>query len=263
MAESELKGALTVLRSGSARMGADRVALLQAIDGHGSIASAAREVGLSYKAAWDAVRVMNNLFALPLVEAAPGGRAGGGAVVTAAGEQVIQTFAAIEAGLRALLEALEARLDLDPSNVLWSMLMKTSARNTYRCTVTRVIDGQVNAEVVMSLTDGQTLSATITEHSAVELGLAPGVEVFALIKSSFVILATGPDLGGISVRNRLTGTVASRTDGPVNSEIVVDLGGGKSIAAIITRESADALGLKLGDPATALVKASHVIIAMP
>ncbi|WP_145106836.1 TOBE domain-containing protein [Cereibacter sediminicola] len=265
MTDEDLRGALILQRGGLPRMGGERIRLLRAIGDQGSISGAARAVGLSYKAAWDAVAAMNNLFATPLVRAAPGGRAGGGATITPAGERVIATFAAVEDGLARVVNALEAGLGgPDTSlNPLWSLFMKTSTRNVYRCTVTKVTEGAVSAEVTMDLADGQTLTATITERSAEDLGLAPGTEVFALIKSSFVILAAGDAPGRMSVRNRLTGSVASRQDGAVNSEIVLDLGGGKTMAAIITLESARELNLQPGDRATALVKASHVILAMP
>ncbi|MBK1635021.1 TOBE domain-containing protein [Rhodovulum adriaticum] len=257
-----LRSALTLERPG-ARMGADRVALLAAVGRTGSISAAAREVGLSYKAAWDGVQAMNNLFSGPLVTAAPGGRAGGGATLTPAGEKVITAFTAMQEGLERVVAALDAQIDLDPTDMLWSLMMKTSARNTYRCTVTQITQGTVSAEVDMDLGGGQQITAVITGRSAADMGLAPGTEVFAMVKSSFVILAKGQAEGMLSVRNRLTGTVTARTDGPVTSEIVLDLGGGKTLAATITHESANNLELRPGDTATALIKASHVILALP
>lgn len=266
----DLEAALTVQRDPAARMGGDRVRLLAAIRDHGSISAAARAIGLSYKAAWDAVNTMNNVFGQPLVEAAPGGRSGGKTALTPAGHQVIAAFHTIQEELGRAVAALAARLGApdsptaltDPSSILWSLLMKTSARNTFRCKVTQVIEGPVNAEVLMDLTDGQHLSAIITDRSVRDLALAPGKEVFALVKSTFVILAPEDGLGRTSARNRLCGTVAARDDGAVSSEIILDLGGGKTIAAVVTKESAQALNLQPGDRACALIKASHIILAV-
>lgn len=56
--------------------------------------------------------------------------------------------------------------------------------------------------------------------------------------------------------------MARRGDGAVNSEIIIDIGGGKSIAAIITKEIATSLGFKVDDRAAALIKASHIIGAV-
>ena len=55
---------------------------LEAIDTHGSISSAARAIGLTYRAAWDAVQALNNLFDRPLIVSQTGGAAGGGASLT-------------------------------------------------------------------------------------------------------------------------------------------------------------------------------------
>ena len=257
-----LKGAVTLERMG-ARMGADRVALLAAIGRTGSISAAAREVGLSYKGAWDGVQAMNNLFATPLVTAAPGGRAGGGAVLTEAGRQVIASYAAIEEGLGRILATLETRLDLAPGAVWRGLGLRTSARNVWACTVRTLRCDSVNAEVKLDLAPGQTLSAVITAQSAADMGLAPGAEVLALVKSNFVMLAEEHDASRLSVRNRLAGVVLARTDADTTSELVLDLGAAKTLVATITRDSADSLGLGPGVAASALIKASHVTLALP
>lgn len=138
--------------------------------------------------------------------------------------------------------------------------MKTSARNTLACVVDRIIPGAVNAEIDLHLADGVKLSVIITEDSVKDLGLVPGMAVTALIKSTFVLLAR--EAGRVSARNRIPGKVIRRDDGAVNSEIVLDIGGGKTIAAIITKTSAEDLELKIGDAAWALIKASHIILAV-
>jgi len=266
MPDSTLKAALILQREGASRVGGDRILLLRAIDSRGSIAAAARDVGLSYKAAWDAVGTLNNLFAQPLVEAAPGGRSGGGARVTRAGHVLIDGFCMLEKALGKALSAINTGLAAPSAvsvNTVWSIMMQTSTRNTYRCTVKKIVQGTVNAEIDLALSDGHTLTAIITERSTEDMGLAEGAEVFALIKASFVMLMAGGSAGKVSACNQLTGTVSARVDGPVNSEITLDLGEGKTITAIITKKSADSLGLEAGAAATALFKASHVIIAMP
>lgn len=64
----------------------------------------------------------------------------------------------------------------------------------------------------------------------------------------------------ISARNCLAGTVASVKKGAVNSEVILTLKGGASIAAVITNSSVDSLGLNEGKEAFAIIKASNVII---
>lgn len=67
--------------------------------------------------------------------------------------------------------------------------------------------------------------------------------------------------GEVSARNRLTGTITSiRIDGLL-AEVVLDLGGGNEIVSVITRSSVERLGLNIGEQATALMKATEVLIA--
>ena len=245
------------------RVGADRIALLCALRDTGSISAAARAVALSYKAAWDAVQVMNNLFDHPLVEAAPGGREGGGAHLTPAGALVIDTFQAFEAQWAAMASRLATgTAATNPASLLWSITMKTSARNALRGAVTHILPGAVNSEVSLRIAEDVEVVATVTRASVDTLELREGTPVIALIKSSFVILARGEQPLRTSARNCLAGTVATREDGPVSSEITLDLAAGKTLTATLTRESADALELTPGTPALALIKASHVILAV-
>ncbi|WP_138471285.1 TOBE domain-containing protein [Poseidonocella sp. HB161398] len=266
LADTHLTAALSLGRDGASRIGRDRIRLLEAVGRNGSISAAAREVGLSYKAAWDAISTLNNLFPDPLVTASPGGRRGGGATVTPAGRALIASFTRLQEALdraAARLERELAGLAYPPATLFRNIMMQTSTRNAYRCTVTKVTEGAVNSIVEMKLTDAQALTAVITEKSASEMGIAEGSEVYALVKAPFIILAAGVPASPVSARNVLTGRIAARRDGAVNSEIVLDIGGGKTVTSIITIESATRLGLEPGDTATAMFKAGHVIVALP
>jgi len=65
----------------------------------------------------------------------------------------------------------------------------------------------------------------------------------------------------ISARNMLKGKVRNVEHGAVNSEVVIELPGGTEIVSIITKESAEALGLASGKEVYAVIKASDVMIA--
>jgi molybdopterin-binding protein len=64
----------------------------------------------------------------------------------------------------------------------------------------------------------------------------------------------------LSARNQLKGTILSITMGAVSTEVIIEANG-MQIAASITTTSAKALGLKVGDEAYAVIKASSVMIA--
>ncbi|HEV7386868.1 MAG TPA: TOBE domain-containing protein [Phenylobacterium sp.] len=260
-----LNAALSLRRGEGPRVGAERVALLEALDELGSIRAAAARVGLSYKAAWDAVQALNNLFDAPLVVAQAGGRRGGAAQLTPAGHSMVAAFHRVELELAEVMDRLERGLAGAPADdigrLFWSLGMQTSARNALRGTVTHITDGAVNAEVSLAVAGGVEIVAIVTRESVSTLRLAVGRPAIALIKSSFVVLAKGEGLV-TSARNNIKGLVSARLDGPVSSEITLEIAEGKTLTATITHESAEAMELKVGEPVTALIKAPHVILAV-
>jgi molybdate transport system regulatory protein len=263
LADGRIEAILALRSDGRSAVGRDRIALLEAVASQGSITKAAQVVGLSYKAAWDALNAINNLLPRPAVAAQAGGKHGGGAAVTDDGMALIAAFRMLEdrfARAAALLS--DGDHPADPLTLIRSLGMKTSARNAFRCTVEEIRAGAVNSEVVLRLAEGITLAAVVTAESMEELAIKVGQPVTALVKATFVMLAAGGEQPTVSARNRIRGTVARRDDGPVSSEVILDIGGGKTIAAVVTRDGADELELHPGASAWALFKASHVILAV-
>ena len=78
------------------RIGPGKIALLEAIRDTGSISGGARKIGMSYRRAWLLVEQINEALVRPAVEAAPGGRQGGGATLTPIGDELIGIYHAIE-----------------------------------------------------------------------------------------------------------------------------------------------------------------------
>lgn len=142
-------------------------------------------------------------------------------------------------------------------------LMQTSARNVFRGKVVAVHSGTVNDEVELSVEGGQSIVASITQASTGKLGLKPGVEALALIKAGFVLLMNDAEDYLLSTRNQFKGTVSKVTPGAVNAEVLVALPGGATITSIVTMGSVGKLGLAPGSKVTAIVKAMHVILAVP
>lgn len=253
-----LSASVTLERPGLPRVALSRIALIEAVAELGSISAAAKRVGLSYKGAWDAVQALNNLFDAPLVAAAPGGRSGGAATVTPRGLAVIDAFRRVQAEMDAALAKLDRGVG---SDVFWSLGMKTSARNALRGVIAEITPGAVSSEVTLALGDGVAITAVLTRRSIADLDLAPGKPAIALVKASFVVLAKGEGLR-TSARNQLVGRVVAREDGAVNSEVTLDIGGGKTLVATVTLESARSLQIEIEDAVTALIKAPHVILAV-
>jgi len=263
----ELAGSVWFQAGANALGGASRIALLAAIGETGSITSAAKAVGMSYKGAWDAVDAMNNLAGEPLVMRLTGGKGGGGTTLTPRAVKLIETFRAVEREHRRFLERAGAAIEGFATD--WDLIgrigVKTSARNQLYGTVSQITRGSINDEISLTLPGGHTIVAVLTHESTEALGLAVGAAAFALIKASWVVLFVENESGAplkLSARNQLRGSVQSVKRGAVNAEVSLVLEGGAVITAVVTNQSAEALRLVEGASAVAAFKASSVILGV-
>lgn len=261
----ELQATIWMTLNGNKFGGQDRIALLARIASSGSITQAAKALGMSYKAAWDAIDSMNALAGQPLVQRSAGGKGGGGTRLTARGQQLVDNFRRIQIEHERFMAALNDQAGhlADDYLLIRRMSMKTSARNQFHGTVTSIKQGAVNDEIEVTIAADLKLIATVTRESVTSLGLRSGVQVFALVKASSIVILSDDGGARFSARNRLDGTITRILTGAVNSEVVIGLPGNNTVAAIITNESCRELGLAAGQPASALFKASAVIIGLP
>jgi molybdate transport system regulatory protein len=91
---------LRIYRDESIAIGPGRVALVEAIAETGSISAAARKLGMSYRRAWLLIDELNRALSKPAVVGAAGGKHGGGATLTAAGEELVKRYRAVESTAR-------------------------------------------------------------------------------------------------------------------------------------------------------------------
>ena len=264
MSGIELDGVLWSHKADQKFLGGDRISLLEKIDALGSITKAAKAAGISYKSAWDLVNMINNLADKPLVERLTGGRGGGGTTLTVYGKEVIRQFKVLQEEHRRFLENLESRLGDTASLYQFArrISMRVSARNVFAGTITRITKGTVNSEVALALTGGIPLIAVITNGAVENLGLQEGGSAYAIIKASSVIVGSDLHDAKISTRNLMCGTVSHIIEGPVSTEVDIEIGGGNTVSAVITHGSAQGLGLAIGGHACTLFKASSVILGV-
>jgi len=260
----ELEGSLWFHKDEQKFLGGDRIELLKRIDDQGSITKAAKAVGISYKNAWDLVNMINNLAEKPLVARVTGGKGGGGTTLTEYGKQVVRQYGVLQEEHRKFLENLEGKLGDTASlyRLLRRISMKVSARNVLAGTITKITKGAVNSEVALSLSGGTPVIAVITNGSVENLALQEGGSAYAIIKASSVMVGSDLHDAKISARNVMCGTVSKIIEGPVSTEVDVEIGGGNTISAVITHGSASSLGLKVGGHACTLFKASSVILGV-
>lgn len=151
---------------------------------------------------------------------------------------------------------------ISPLNLFSGFFMRTSARNALRGKVSGITSDALNAEIAVAVSEDTTIHATVTSESVRDLGLCVGRDAIVLIKAPFVMIAPGSEPPATSARNCVPGIIKRCEISAVNAEIVLDIGGGKSLAASITAHSATVLELAPGKPACALFDAAHVIIAI-
>jgi len=238
-----------------------QIILLQAIDRCGSISAAAKDIGISYKTAWDRVESMNNQSSQALVKRSVGGVKGGGTTLTKLGQNIISGFIKIKHEHQLFLDNLSTDVSSvsDFESFSRKNRMRSSARNQFGGTVENVTRGAVNTEVELRLGDSLTIVATITNDSQRNLKLKKNDSATALIKSSWILLSTDVSIA-TSARNNIIGQVLRLRKGEVNSEIVMDIGNEKTLCAIITNTSAERLSIKKNQTLLALFKASSVIL---
>jgi len=168
-----------------------RLAILRGVANTGSISEAARQVGVSYKSAWQAIETLSNLAGTALVEKAVGGVGGGGARLTRAGAGLLQASVQWQTLQQAWFKQLGyqpfglTRPDLLGLTGL-SLGMQTSMRNQWPVTVEGCERQASRARIECRLSDGQKIWAQITPESQQLLGLAPGLSVVAMCKASAV-----------------------------------------------------------------------------
>lgn len=103
MSSQRLIPGIRILLGSSTAIGPGKAALLGAVEASGSIAAAARGMGMGYRRAWALVRSMNGCFREPLIVAVKGGARRGGARLTPTGRTVLELYRRMEAEAAAAL----------------------------------------------------------------------------------------------------------------------------------------------------------------
>jgi len=238
------------------------IGLLRAIVQYGSINQAAKQVGLSYKGAWQMIERANNLAPKVLISTATGGSKGGGTCLTAAGQALLTLFTRVELQHRQFLQELNQSLADDPDMMmlLKRLVIKTSATNQLFGTITSIQIGAVNAEVFVKLKGGEQIVASLALSEFRQLELGVGSDVLLLINAPEIIIVTDTSNCLLSARNNLSGKVILVQHDAVDSEVIIQLSSGESLVAMVTQDSAESLGFKLGMPVYAVFKSNAVIV---
>lgn len=246
------------------RLDARCFALLQAIADTGSLQQAARTAGYSYKGAWLLLETAGNVLHTPLLERQAGGRGGGGSRLSPQAQQLLAAWQALQQRHQDYLRAQQDWLLEQPGlkDMLRRLTMKATARNQFSGCIVALQPGPVSSEVEIDIGHGERLHASVLSRTVAALELAVGRELIALVKASDVMLVL--DDGGyrLSAPNQLRGHVARLQKGGSGALVVLTLAGGSTVTASVTSDAVDALGLAVGQAATATFNPGALVLAV-
>jgi len=239
-----------------------RISLLKQIAETGSISQGAKNAGISYKSAWDAINEMNQLSEQTLVERATGGKGGGGALITRYGQRLIALYDLLAQIQQKAFDVLsdDDALPLDSLLAAISRFsLQTSARNQWFGTVVARESHQVQHAIEVLLANGSTrLKVAITARSSARLGLAEGKEVLVLLKAPWVKI-TQDEAVAAGMDNQLPATIHHIERGETQCEVLMTLPDGQTLCA--TLPHAEAEHLRENSEVIACFAADQVIVA--
>ncbi len=258
-----------------------RIEILRLIGQSGSISQAAREAGVSYKAAWQAIDTLTNLAGVVLVERAVGGAGGGGASLSEAGLQLLAAARQLDQARHQVLARWQqgaGKAAGDSARALPALnqlSVRTSMRNLLPCQVQSLkVTGQIvqvtlafaqstSAGAAATAVPGMLLVSRITRESAELLALQPGLAVLALCKATAVgVMQRGrkvePVSGKRATANLLSGRATRVSRGETGDEVSLTLDGGLQLVGFAPAAS----GIRVGNRVQADVDEAAVVVAL-
>lgn len=257
----KIDGRFWLTKNGESFLGTGRIELLEKIDQTGSINAAAKEMKMSYKAAWERINSMNALADQPLIERLTGGRGGGGTKLTPYSRELIATYHRLGELHRQFIDRFsEAGNDPERlARILSRTFLTTSARNQLPAKLVSIETHGLHTTLTLALSGSDMLRSTITAKSVENMGLGIGCDTYAIIKSSDIKIRSTPPASD-TADNILAGTIESLESAGDNIEIALRLNGGTLLIAL---EKQDALqNLQVGMTAYAVISPLHIIIGL-
>lgn len=257
----KIDGRFWLTKDNESFLGLGRVALLKEIEKTGSINAAAKNMKMSYKAAWERINSMNELADEPLMTRTTGGKGGGGTTLTPYARELIKTYERLDELHREFMKRFATAGD-DPEHlarILARTFLTTSARNQLPCKIEEINTDALNANIRLALHGGVSLISGITAKSAKNMGLEAGSDVYAIIKSSDIDITAElpPDKDN---KNTLQGIVTYMDISEDTCEISLRVNEHLSLTAVT--DNKNTASLKKGDRAYALIKKSNIVIGL-
>ncbi|MEI7738040.1 MAG: LysR family transcriptional regulator [Betaproteobacteria bacterium] len=235
-----------------------RIEILQSIRQFGSISQAARQVGVSYKAAWQAVDTLSNLAGVPLLDKLVGGAGGGGARLSLAGENLLLAAHSMQKARGEAFKKMESiGHEQSPMLALKGLHIRTSMRNQLPCDLLSLSAKHGALRAGLRLSNGVRIFGLITKESAQLLGLKKGMGLLALFKATAVRVA--PVFAKTQGFNVLSASIVRAPAKGLAGEVSLSIGQELNVVGFC----AFTKGLAIGSKAMLMFEESSLVIALP
>nr|WP_321266394.1 TOBE domain-containing protein [uncultured Sulfurimonas sp.] len=258
----KIDGRFWLSKNGKSFLGSGRIELLKTIEETGSMNAAAKEMKMSYKAAWERVNSMNELADEALITRTTGGKGGGGTTLTPYAHQLIQTYERLREVHQKFIERFaEAGDDAQRlEQILNRTFLTTSARNQLPSKVKNITQDELSTNLELSLLGGVSLISSITAKSAKDMALHKGSDTYALIKSSDINIVSNPPKEYENL-NIIEGIISSVETSEHSLEIILRVNDSLSLVAAINKDEHQE-SFKDGQKAYALINTKNIIIGL-
>ena len=257
----KIDGRFWLTKDNESFLGSGRVELLRTIEKTGSINAAAKEMKMSYKAAWERINGMNKLANEPLITRTTGGKGGGGTRLTPYAYKLIQTYNRLNELHREFINRFAEAAD-DPEHlekILKRTFLTTSARNQLPSTIKEIRFNDLNADIELSLFEGCYLTSRITTKSIKNMGLHVNGSVYAVIKSSDINIVNELPASTKNI-NILKGDIELIEISKDSLEVSFKVNENITLIALLDKENS--ASLKIGSKAYALINTDNIIIGL-
>ncbi len=255
----KIDGRFWLTKENQSFLGAGRVELLHQIQRTGSINAAAKEMKMSYKAAWARINSMNSLADQPLIQKKIGGSGGGGTTLTPYAHELIKTYERLHELHRQFIDRF-AEAGSDPqrlARILSRTFLTTSARNQIPTKISAIVQNGLHTHIEMPLSNENSLTCSITTKSAQNMGLTLGSEIYAIIKSSDISIVNTPPKTNQET-NLIKGKIKLIELSDDFIEVTFSVHENTNLIAFLDKTTATSF--TVGSEAYALIKTNHIII---
>ncbi len=255
-----IDGRFLLTKNGKNFLGPGKIELLHMIEKTGSMNAAAKEMKMSYKAAWERMNSMNLLADEPILERQTGGKGGGGTTLTSYGKELIKTYERLDELHRQFINRFSEAGDKPEllANILNRTFLTTSARNQIPSVIADIELHNLRGVVSILLSGKTKIISTITSKSVTNMNLQTGSDIYAIIKSSDIKISSKPLQESANI-NVLEGVLESVETRDENTEVSLRIDEKTFLVALLQNEDKS---LHVGEKAYASIPYNNIIVGL-